>query len=192
MESLVNFLPSGETVLLIAQVAAAFVTAIATFALWRVTGVLAIETKILAKNSSQSFVVCSIVSSKSSAHAMNVVIQNSGNAAAFDIEVICTPGLPNPNEKHDQRLDLWASKFSVSMLPPGNSLIPNSVMGNEIYDKEFVIQCSWASFPNSRERQHLKYSFKASDGFKAGWSEKGAHQIANTLEKIEKAISSRR
>jgi hypothetical protein len=110
----------GENMLTIAQLAAAFITALATFALWRVTRVLAVETSELAKMTSRPFVICGIESSLADPTALNLVLRNTGNAAAFDIKTRVTPPLPQSNgtigEGETETL------VDVSYLPPGQVL----------------------------------------------------------------------
>ncbi|MBM7326554.1 hypothetical protein JS562_26185 [Agrobacterium sp. S2] len=65
------------------QIFTAVVTAGATIALWYVTRVLAVETKTLAKMTSQPFVVCSLQSSQADSSALDLILENTGNAVAF-------------------------------------------------------------------------------------------------------------
>ena len=88
-----SWLIEGANLLAFAQLIAAFVTALATIALWRVTKLLANETSVLAEMTSRPFVVCALESSGASAIALNLVLRNTGNAAAFDIEVEISPPL---------------------------------------------------------------------------------------------------
>jgi len=96
IESVVAWFAKPENALAFSQLAAAAVTAIATIALWRVTRVLAVETKTLAAMTSQPFVVGTIENAGVSAHTvLNFVLRNSGNATAFDVRAKITPAIPN-------------------------------------------------------------------------------------------------
>lgn len=90
-ENLLKWFAVADNALSFAQLVAAFVTALATFALWRVTRVLAVETKTLAAMTSRPFVVCSLESSGASAIALNLTLRNTGNATAFDVKLELSP-----------------------------------------------------------------------------------------------------
>jgi len=79
IENVVAWFTVGANILTVAQLVAAFVTAIATIALWRVTRVLADETKTLAAMTSRPFVVSSFESSEADPTAIDVVFRNTGN-----------------------------------------------------------------------------------------------------------------
>ena len=67
-----EWVADSDDILAVAQLLAAFITALATFALWRVTRVLAVETSALAKMTSRPFVICGIESSLASPSALNL------------------------------------------------------------------------------------------------------------------------
>ncbi|UXS45927.1 hypothetical protein [Agrobacterium tumefaciens] len=94
MQTEMVWLTQPGNLLTLAQVLAALVTAFATWALWRVTKVLAVETSALAKMTSNPFVVCYLRSGHSNPKAMNLTLENTGNATAFDIQLRVTPALP--------------------------------------------------------------------------------------------------
>ena len=89
-----EWLSHAGNILALAQLVAAFVTAVATWALWRVTRVLAVETATLAKMTSRPFVVCMLESSGASSRALNLVLRNTGNATAFDVTLQLAPHFP--------------------------------------------------------------------------------------------------
>lgn len=167
-----------------AQVAAAFVTAIATIALWRVTRVLATETASLAKMTARPFVICYMRSSNSSPTAMELSIENTGNATAFDIKLKVTPAVPRPDPLAIVEAD--ATTFEVSLLPPGKDLPIQGVLSTDAHDLKFFAEVSWSLMPQSIERDSLSYQFRAADGFRAGWRVKGLHEIAEQLEKMRR------
>lgn len=175
-----------QNALTAAQVVAAVVTALATFALWRATRVLAVETAVLAKMTSRPFVVCWLESSGASATALNLTLRNTGNATAFDIRLKLSPALPTPSGGQPSNPD--ETTFETSLLPPAQLLSVQGVMGPEVHDKTYSADISWASKPGSTERESLKYRFEPKDGFRGGWNTKGAHQIAEELEKIRKEL----
>lgn len=186
-ENLLKWFTEAENVLSFAQLVAAFVTALATFALWRVTRVLAVETKTLAAMTSRPFVVCGIESSLADPTALNLVVRNTGNAAAFDIKAKITPPLPKANGTIDEGEKETLAE--VSYLPPGQVLARMGVMSRDINDVKYNVEISWSSSPRSADRENLNYIFEGRDGFNGGFKEKGLHEIANELEKISKQLS---
>ncbi|WP_439523157.1 hypothetical protein [Marivita sp.] len=185
MENWIDWVTSPGNVLTLAQLVATVIIAFATIALWRVTRVLADETSVLAKMTSQPFVVCALESSEVSAHALNLKLKNSGNGTAFDIKLKVSPPLPKADgtPKDGENMER-----SVSLLPPGSELAMQVVMGRDVHDTVFSAEVSWAHLPGSSEREVLKYTFSALDGFRGGAVSKGPHHIAEELEKIRKHV----
>lgn len=170
-----------------AQLFAAVVTAGATIALWYVTRILAIETKVLSESASRPFVLCAFESSLADSRALNVVIRNTGNAPAFDILANITPALPRPDGSKDaEKVD---TTYNISVLPPGAVLPKQGIMSTEIYGQDFTVSVSWSAFPRGKKRETLEFTTTAQDGFRGGWSTKGYHQIAEELEKIRKVVA---
>lgn len=168
-----------------AQLFVAAVTAAATFALWRVTRVLAKETEALAKLTSQPFVVCNLESSTVDATAFNLTLRNTGNATAFDIVLNVSPPLPQPDGLPSGKAEIART---VSMLPPGNALTLKIAMGHQIHDKIFTADISWARLPKSNSREGLEYTFSAMDGFQAGVITNGVHHVVEELRKLNQHI----
>ncbi|WP_053059075.1 hypothetical protein [Croceicoccus naphthovorans] len=90
-------------------------TALATFALWRVTRVLAVETKRMADAAMQPQVVATIVPNPWSTIHLDITVENTGNATAFDIEVGFDPPLSNGEAREGKSLPLQR----ISVLKPG-------------------------------------------------------------------------
>ncbi|MVA71482.1 hypothetical protein GOZ81_10385 [Agrobacterium vitis] len=182
-----GFWTSAANIMAVAQVVAAFVTAAATIALWHVTRILAVETKVLSSMTSRPFVIFTIESSLADATAMDAIVRNTGNAAAFDVIVNVSPSLPQPD---GGRPEVGTETLiEVSLLPPGAVLPTRGVMSRDIRDQRFLVHVSWSSSPGSSRRESTSYSIEAKDGFRGGWRVKGQHQMAEELEKIRKAVS---
>ena len=149
------------------------------------TGILAKQTATLAKMTSQPFVVCNLESSIVDPTALNLTLRNSGNGTAFDVKLELSPSLPalNGDPVTDEKLTR-----NVSLLPPKITLGLQVVKSEKISDKIFIAKISWASRPGARKRETLSYSFSPSDGFQGGVSTKGAHHIAQEVEKIRKIL----
>ncbi|MES2969205.1 MAG: hypothetical protein V4804_10705 [Pseudomonadota bacterium] len=188
IESVVAWLAKPENALAFSQLAAAAVTAIATIALWRVTRILAVETKTLAAMTSRPFVVCSAESSPISANSFNLVLRSTGNATAFDVRVQLSPPIANPDGS--QLADDTMTSWEVSLLPPGQALTKYVGFGPDIHDKTYSANVSWASLPGSSARESLSYKFQGKDGFQGGVIAKGPHHIAEEFEKLRKQIAS--
>lgn len=183
---IVAWFAKAENALAFSQLAAAAVTAIATIALWRVTGVLAVETKTLAAMTSRPFVVCSTESSTVSANSFNLVLRNTGNATAFDVKLRLSPAIADPDRSplSDENVMTW----DVSLLPPGQLLTKYAGFGPDIHEIVFSATVSWAALPGATVRESLSYKFEPRDGFQGGVNTKGAHHIAEELEIIRKQL----
>lgn len=189
-ENAVAWITEAANALAFGQLVAAFVTAVATFALWRVTRVLAVETKTLAAMTSRPFVVCSLESSGASSIALNLTLRNTGNATAFDVKFSLSPALPKPNDEKPE--DDTKTENEISLLPPGQALHLQGVMGPEVYDKKFAVNLSWSQLPGAKKRETLEYSFEPKDGFRGGWNTKGVHDVAQELEKMRNEMKARK
>jgi hypothetical protein len=162
----ISWLIAPDNALAIAQVFAAFVTAAATFALWRVTRILAAETADLAAMTSKPFVVGALEASGASPIALNLVLRNTGNAAAFDIQLKLEPALPDFNGYVDP--SKTETTKELSLLPPSQALPLQGVMGRDINEVVYSVTVSWAKRPKESDRETLTYSIRAADGFSGG------------------------
>ncbi|ANG96764.1 hypothetical protein A8A54_09955 [Brucella pseudogrignonensis] len=186
-QSILSWMSDSANFLTLAQLFAALITAAATIALWRVTRVLAVETKTLAKMTAQPFIVCSLRSSAADATALDLIIQNTGNAVAFNIKVVITPPLPAYNGSTSD--EITETVIEISMLPPSLNFQKQGVMGRYVHDKTFAAHIEWASLPQGSQIESLDYQFKADDGFRGGWNVKGMHQLVEEVAKIRNKIS---
>ena len=167
----------------ILQIIVAAVTAWATFALWRVTRVLAKETKNLAASASEPFVVAHIECSDISFQTMQLVIENTGNAVAFDISIAISPGLRKPNKTGP--LDPTSrDDLSVSICPPRKKVSAAVLIGHEGWEDQYRIEISWGNSPGSPTRHKMTYETSPRDAHRDGWVGKRTHDIGVTLEKI--------
>lgn len=159
-------------------------TAIATFFLWRVTKILAVETKRMADASAQPQVVANIVLNKWAMNHADIEIENTGNATAFDIKVSFDPPLENGTVRAQG--DRAIPFQEISILKPGQSLSSYLTESAALLDKSYNIIISWRLLPDSKDRQQLSYTFSMSD-YK-GMSRLGAAdpaiQIAEQVKKI--------
>ena len=143
-----------------ATLLAAIATAIATVFLWRVTRILAVETKRMADAAARPQVVASIVPNRWSVIHLDIVVENTGNATAFDIEVSFDPPLENGEARGDD-IDIPLQK--ISLLKPGQSLQSYLTEVGDYLEKAFTVTTSWALDPKAAERETLTYSFNMGD-----------------------------
>ena len=86
------------------------VTAVATLFLWRVTKLLAVETKRMAEASAQPHVVATLDPNRWSMRHFDLKVDNTGNATAYDIKVDFTPPLING----EGRAGEWLCRLKTS------------------------------------------------------------------------------
>jgi hypothetical protein len=184
-ENTVAWLFEATNAFTIAQLLAMIVTAFATIALWRVTKVLAVETKTLAAMTSHPFVVGAFEPSAAKSGAFDVVLRNTGNSAAFDIKVAFTPALPNIPQQVEESDE---TSFEVSILNPGQRLPLCGVMYRDAPETNFKISVSWSSKPSSKEREQINYETHISTAIFLGWNVNGTHEIANELKIIREHL----
>lgn len=161
---------------------AALLTAVATFFLWRVTRLLANETKRMVDASVQPHVVVTLEPNSWAAFYFDINIANTGNAPAYDIAVEFDP--PLVNAEHRKNRGVPFSK--VSVLKNGHSLNSNLCKYEQIKDQIYSISVSWSKQPGSTERELNEYSYDMASF--EGVSYLGARspmtQIAEQVKKI--------
>lgn len=133
----------------ITSVIAALVTAVSTFFLWRVTRMLAVETKKMAESASQPHIVITLEPTDVSVNHFNMVISNTGNATAYNIISDITPSI------NDKPIPFQ----NVSVLKPGDSIKSFFTSFFEIKNKEFKITTTWLKKPESKDRISNSYIF---------------------------------
>ena len=122
-----------NTVSTLISALAALLTAVATFFLWRVTRLLADETKRMVDASVQPHVVVTLEPNSWAAFYFDINIANTGNAPAYDIEIGFNP--PLVNAEHRKNIGIPFSK--VSVLKNGHSL--NSSLCNRLKIKFILL-----------------------------------------------------
>jgi hypothetical protein len=135
-------------------------TAIATVFLWRVTRILAVETKRMADAAAQPQVVVNIVPNQWSIIHLDIVVENTGNATAFDIDVIFDPPLEN-GKSDDKKKAIPFQKISV--LKPGQALQSYLRGVDDYLSKSFEVTVRWKLHPASDEYQTLAYTLNMKD-----------------------------
>ncbi|TCV91721.1 hypothetical protein [Biostraticola tofi] len=171
-----------DTIGILISAFAALLTAVATFFLWRVTRLLADETKRMVDASAQPHVVVTLEPNPWVAFYFDINIANTGNAPAYNIEVLFDP--PLVNAEHRINRDIPFS--NVSVLKNGHSLNSSLCKYEQIKDQVYLVSISWSKHPGSSEREKNEYSYDMASF--EGVSYLGARnpmtQIAEQMKKL--------
>jgi hypothetical protein len=163
-----------------ASVIATIVTAVATIYLWKVTKLLAAETKRMVDAAAQPQVVASIEPNQWTLLHADLSLENTGNATAFDIQAVFDPPLPQGQARAHRAAPLQ----SVSVLKPGQKV--SSYVGEigPIMECDFLVKVSWLRSPIESTREELSYRLNL--GYAKNASRLGAssplHQLAEELK----------
>lgn len=149
----------GQTIATYGTLLASIVTAVATFFLWRVTGLLARETTRMA-DAGRPQIVVNITPNQWSVIHLDITVENTGNATAFAIEVAFDPPLIN-DEARGEGADSPFRKISI--LKPGQALTSYLSEVGEYLEKQFTVTVSWQSHPLNENREELTYTLNMAD-----------------------------
>ena len=164
------------------------VTAVATLFLWRVTKLLAVETKRMAEASAQPHVVATLDPNRWSMRYFDLKVDNTGNATAYDIKVDFTPPLING----EGRAGGMAVPFeNISLLKPGQGVSSYLAEYPLVRKQVYSVRVSWRrSFADST-REENTYTINMADHQDV--SDLGGDpmvKIANDLAKIREDLRS--
>jgi hypothetical protein len=163
-------------------------TAVATFFLWRVTLVLARETTRMAEASAQPHVVLTLSPNRWSARHFDILIDNTGNATAYDIQVSVNPPLQNGENRND---DAKIPFGTVSILKPGTGLRSYISDYANLKGKDFKVTISWRRKSSDTVREENTYTLSMSDHDGVSWlGNDPAVDVAQHLKKIERDLAS--
>ena len=164
------------------------VTAVATLFLWRVTKLLAVETKRMAEASAQPHVVATLDPNRWSMRHFDLKVDNTGNATAYDIKVDFTPPLVNG----EGRAGEMAVPFeNVSLLKPGQGMSSYLAEYPMVRKQVYSVRVSWRRSPADSRREENVYTINMAD--RQGVSDLGGDpivKIANDLAKIREDLRS--
>ena len=159
------------------------ITAVATVLLWRVTRILAKETKRMAEASSQPHVVATIEPNRWAWNHADLKVDNTGNATAYDIQVSFDPLLENGGARRDNKK---APLQTISVLKPGHGLSSYLTQFAPLAGKSFTVTISWRRDPAKNDRETNIYTLSMADA--EGVSRLGASdpltQIAEEVKKM--------
>jgi hypothetical protein len=141
------------------QTISVVVTAFATLALGYFTYVLARETRRLSRATAQAHVVATLEPNQWTIRHVDLVVANTGNAAAHDITVSFEPPLVAEGSRGRRPAPL----SSISLLKPGQSLTSHLGQFGLVREQAYVVTVGWKQRPTERVRQNLRYSLAMSD-----------------------------
>jgi hypothetical protein len=157
------------------------VTTLSTIALVYLTWVLSRETARLSDATAQPFVTVTIEPSPWTPLHFDLVLENSGNAAAFDVVVETDPkiGQKIPSEKGG------IGMTEIDVLRPGQTISSFVAEAKEVTDLSYKVAISWKRTPNATSREEINYRYDVSK-FKR-YSRLGPatpfHQVASEIKK---------
>ncbi len=166
-----------------------FITALATLALVAVTYVLAKYTKRLTESSASPQVVVILTRSRWSIMHVDLEVENTGNATAFDVVSEFDPPLIVDKSGQEET----PAPFSrISVLKPGQNL--QSFLGDYVNykDTKYQVKTSWSRMPGGKKRESISYNvdishLEFSSTLGGGFGDP-AIAVASELEKMRKGI----
>ncbi|NTX83141.1 hypothetical protein G7003_05555 [Citrobacter youngae] len=176
------FLEHNDKIITFISAFAALLTAIATFFLWRVTRILAEETKRMVDASEQPQVVATLEPNAWSMLYFDISVVNTGNAPAFNIEVTFDPPLENASHRKDKTIPLK----QISVLRNGQQMTSNLCEYKQIEGKVFQVSISWTKKPNSTVKETMSYTYNMASF--AGISQLGAKNPMTEISQQIKGI----
>ena len=137
----------------------------------------------MADAAAQPQVIANIVPNLWSVIHLDIIIENTGNATAFDVQVVFDPPLKNGSARGE---DMTIPFQRISLLKPGQALKSYLRDVGNILDEDFRVETSWKLAPESQERESLSYELRMSDykGVSYLGSRDPIVQVADQLKKL--------
>lgn len=178
----------SQQLVAVLTIVAALVTAGATIALWRVTKVLADETRRMAAATAQPQIVASIESNDWSFIHADLRVANTGNSTAFDVEINFEPKLVISSES-GVRSTANNPLSSISVLKPGQEFASWIGRMCDQLDQVYTVMASWRSTPTG-DRETYKYRLDMRMYKQMGRLGSGDPliQVANSLKSIKEDV----
>lgn len=177
-----------QTAITLITVIGAVVVAVATVLLWRVTKALAIETKRMADLSSQPHVIATIGPNRWSMIHADLEVENTGNAAAYDIHLTFDPPLQNGEARDHMDVPLQ----TISVLKPGQALSSYLAEYTLLIDNSYRVSVSWLRSPNAPETERETNAYILNIAEMKNITKLGASdplvQIANQVKKVQEDL----
>lgn len=179
-DQVISFVVAGTGAL------ATVLTAVATYFLFRVTRVLAVETKRMAEASAQPHVVATLVPNRWSLTHFDLNVDNTGNATAYDIAIHFDPPLTNGKPRSSDAIPLQR----LSVLKPGQGLSSYLCEFAHLRGNVYQVEITWRKAANASEIQSNIYTLSMNDH--SGISRLGNDpliQLASSLKHIDERLS---
>ena len=162
----------------VAQAALTFITVLAAIALVWVTRTLAKETRRMA-DAAQPFVTATIEWNAWSNKHCDFVLQNTGSAPAFDVEVRVTPTI-----RSDLRKDLGMPLQKVSILRPSQTMRSYLGTAEEVGNEAHRVELEWRHKPGAKRTLSVAYDHYLPRGISRLGPSSPEAQIAQQVKKI--------
>jgi len=159
------------------------ITALATAVLGWVTWVLARETKVLSRAASQPHVVVTFEPNPWGSMYVDLLVSNTGNAVAYDVDIQYSPDLPSSSEF---RLNLPVPFQKINLLRTGHVLKSSLSPYGDLQGKTYSVTISWSRLPGKLERETLTYNLSVAE-FEASMylgARNPEVQVASEIKKI--------
>jgi hypothetical protein len=159
-----------------------WVTAFATVALAFLTLALVVATVRMVRAMARPQVVANLESNQWSIRHMDLVIENCGNAPAYDVSIKIDP----PIELADVKGDVQLPFSNISIIRPNQSLVSFASDWAKLKDKIFQLEISWKVHPKSSKTETLSYqlNMRSLDGISHLGKLNPMIQVAEELKKI--------
>lgn len=164
------------------------VTALATIVLAVVTAVLARETKRLSDATNQPSVVVTLEPSPWSIIHTNLVLQNTGTGAAYDIEMRFDPPLVLQRRGEVAEMPMR----SLSVLKPNSSFSVFLDGFEKLNERVVGVEVSWLRSPKAKKREGHSYVLNLLKDYE-NWGQLGGPppliQIAQDMKKLREELT---
>ncbi|MEO1729708.1 MAG: hypothetical protein AAFR64_03110 [Pseudomonadota bacterium] len=136
----------------------------------------------MADAAAQPQVIATITPNQWSTIHLDIEVQNTGNATAFDIEIAFDPPLTNGEARHDKEVPFQR----ISILKPQHSLKSYLSDVGDYLSQSFRVEVSWALAPDQIERQSMSYWLNMDDYRNVSYlgSRDPAVQLAEQVKKL--------
>ncbi|WP_299624543.1 hypothetical protein [uncultured Tateyamaria sp.] len=160
----------------------AWVTSLSTAVLAVLTFFLAKATTNMAAASSSPQVVASIEVNQWSVIHFDLVVENTGNAPAFDIKV----DFANPPKLSKAKGEVPFPFSRISLLRPGQNVTSYLADFQNLKDESYIVNVSWKAKPDAPTRDSLSYQLDMNsvDGVSFLGKPSALIQVAEELKKI--------
>lgn len=159
---------------------ASSVTALYTYFLWKSTKTLSVETKRMVDIGLEPSVICTFEPNRWSINYIDVYLENTGKASAYDVECSYDP----PLTRHSgDRLSL----SKASLLKPGQKISCATGSYEELSKNQICVTVSWRREKLKPPREAISYSVDIGlfEGMRVPDAEDPLVKISRAIDKIQ-------